>query len=122
MGFHVKSTSFELKREPDADGSFEGYASVFDVVDLGMDVVAPGAFAKSLARIKPKLLWQHDMSHPIGVFDELREDHRGLFIKGRLLKEVQKGAEAIALLRAGARWNTVLGTSAPPPTSNRSGG
>lgn len=102
MTLHVKSAAFELKKEPDEDGAFEGYASVFDVVDLGMDVVAPGAFAKSLASRKPKLLWQHDMAQPIGVWDEVREDQRGLYVKGRIAKDVQQGREAMALLKMGA--------------------
>jgi len=98
-----KNATFELKREPDEDGTFEGYASVFDVVDLGMDVVAPGAFSKSLGSgRRVKMLWQHSMSDPIGVWDEVREDQRGLYVKGRLLKEVQRGREAMALLKAGA--------------------
>ena len=99
----IKSAPFELKREPDEDGVFEGYASVFDVVDLGMDVVAPGAFSKSLGSgRKVKMLWQHNMSDPIGVWDEIQEDAKGLYVKGRLLKDVQKGREAMALLKAGA--------------------
>jgi len=102
VNMEIKSAAFELKREPDEDGSFEGYASVFDVVDLGMDSVSRGAFAKSLAARKPKMLWQHNMGEPIGVWDEVREDERGLFVKGRLLKDVQRGREAMALLKAGA--------------------
>jgi HK97 family phage prohead protease len=97
-----KSLSFELKREPDQDGVFEGYASVFEVVDNGMDVVAPGAFTKSLGQRKVKMLWQHDASQVIGVWDEIKEDERGLFVKGRILKDVQKGREAMALMRVGA--------------------
>ena len=97
-----RSTPFELKREPDADGSFEGYASLFDVVDQGMDSVAKGAFAKSLAVRKPKMLWQHDPTKVIGIWESVQEDERGLFVKGRILKDVAKGAEAMALLRAGA--------------------
>ena len=96
------SIPFELKREPDQDGTFEGYASVFDVVDNGLDVVNRGAFVKSLDERKPKLLWQHDMAQPIGVWDEVKEDERGLYVKGRISKDVQKGAEAMALLRMGA--------------------
>jgi HK97 family phage prohead protease len=102
MNMQIKTAAFELKREPDQDGVFEGYASVFDVVDLGMDTVARGAFAKSLAARKPKMLWQHDISQPIGVWDSVIEDERGLLVKGRLLKDVRQGAEAIALLKAGA--------------------
>ena len=42
------SFSCELKSLSEADGTFEGYASMFDVVDNGMDVVSRGAFAKSI--------------------------------------------------------------------------
>ena len=97
-----QSVALELKREPDNDGVFEGYASVFGVVDQGMDVVARGAFSKSLGKRKVKMLWQQDMGQPIGVWDQIEEDERGLFVRGRLLKEVDKGREAMALLRAGA--------------------
>ena len=97
-----QSVALELKREPDNDGVFEGYASVFGIVDQGMDVVARGAFSKSLGKRKVKMLWQHDMGQPIGVWDQIEEDERGLFVRGRLLKEVDKGREAMALLRAGA--------------------
>jgi HK97 family phage prohead protease len=103
MALDFKNAAFELKREPDEDGTFEGYASVFDVVDQGMDVVAPGAFRKSLnSGRKVKMLWQHDTREVIGVWDSIAEDQRGLYVKGRLLKEVAKGREAMALMRAGA--------------------
>lgn len=87
-----------------AEGRLEGYASLFDQPDAGGDVVASGAFAGSLARggSRVKLLWQHDPAQPIGVWDALMEDHLGLRVSGRLLTEVRAGAEALALLRAGA--------------------
>lgn len=97
-----KSAALEIKKEPDQDGYFEGYASVFGVVDQGSDVVNRGAFAKSLAARKPKMLWQHDPQQVIGVWDDIKEDERGLFVKGRLLKDVEKGREAMALMRAKA--------------------
>lgn len=97
-----KAFSLTLKQEPNEDGVFEGYASVFGVVDQGMDVVERGAFAKSLGTRKVKMLWQHEMDKPIGVWDDIYEDERGLFVRGRLLKDVAKGREAIALLKAGA--------------------
>lgn len=104
LSLECKDISFEIKAEPDANGTFEGYASVFDVVDNGLDIVAPGAFRRSLGESgrKVKMLWQHDPEQVIGVWDEIREDDRGLFVKGRLLKDVQKGREAMELLRAGA--------------------
>lgn len=87
-----------------ADGRIEGYASLFGLTDQGGDEVAPGAFARSLARPgrRVKLLWQHDPSRPIGVWETLSEDANGLWVSGRLLAEVQAGAEAAALLKAGA--------------------
>lgn len=90
-------------REP--DGTFSGYASLFDAVDLGRDRVRPGAFAASLARRGAggiRMLWQHDPGEPIGVWLDLREDGRGLFVTGRLEPGVARSREALALLRQGA--------------------
>ena len=85
----------------------EGYASLFGVTDQGGDAVARGAFAASLARLavrgdKVRMLWQHDPTRPIGVWDEIREDDSGLWVKGRLLPEVTQAREAAALIQAGA--------------------
>lgn len=84
-----------------------GYASLFGVKDQGGDVVAKGAYAASLARLgrrggRVRMLWQHDPGQPIGIWDEVREDGHGLWVKGRILTEVEKGREAAALLGAGA--------------------
>lgn len=84
-----------------------GYASLFGAVDQGNDVVEAGAYAASLTALtakgtKVKMLWQHDPTQPIGIWDEVREDARGLWVKGRLLESVAKGREAAALIEAGA--------------------
>lgn len=84
-----------------------GYASVFGQADQSGDVVQTGAYRASLQRLvaegrSVKMLWQHDPSKPIGVWDEIHEDGNGLFVKGRLLPEIQGGAEALALIKAGA--------------------
>ena len=98
-----KEAAFELKKEPDQDGAFEGYASVFGIVDQGMDVVERGAFGKSIGSgRKVKMLWQHDQHKVIGVWDEVKEDERGLFVSGRLLKGVAQAEEAMVLMRNGA--------------------
>lgn len=85
----------------------EGYASRFGLPDQGGDIVAKGAFAASLARLaakgdKVRMLWQHDPTKPIGVWDEIREDASGLWVKGRLLPEVTLAREAATLIKAGA--------------------
>jgi len=89
----------------EADGVFSGYASLFGRRDLAGDLVLPGAFADSLAARGPsgiKLLYQHDPAEPIGVWLDIGEDARGLFVRGRLLREVARGREVLALMRAGA--------------------
>jgi HK97 family phage prohead protease len=100
----LKFTRLDLKRvEP--DGTFEGYASLFDTEDMGHDVIAPGAFRDSLAKRGAagiKLLFQHDPAEPIGVWTSLKEDARGLYARGRLMPEVARAREVLALMRAGA--------------------
>lgn len=91
-----------------------GYASLFGARDQGGDVVQKGAYAASLARLSKssravKMLWQHDPAQPIGVWDEVREDARGLWVKGRILTAVDKGREAAALLEAGAMDGLSIG-------------
>ncbi|WP_375262531.1 HK97 family phage prohead protease [Palleronia sp.] len=85
----------------------EGYASLFGAEDQGGDVVAVGAYGASLAALatkgnRVKMLWQHDPAQPIGVWDEVYEDATGLWVKGRILTEVEKGREAATLIAAGA--------------------
>ena len=89
------------------DLSISGYASFFDERDQGGDRVMPGAFAASIAQANAagrsiKMLWQHDPAQPIGVWDQIIEDHRGLRVMGRLLPGVARAQEAKLLLDAGA--------------------
>jgi HK97 family phage prohead protease len=87
------------------DGSFSGYASLFGAVDLGRDVVERGAFAKSLkarGAAGIRMLYQHDPNEPIGAWTEIREDARGLFVRGRLATGVARAREVLDLMRAGA--------------------
>ena len=91
-----------------ADGTrIEGYASLFGRTDQGGDVVEAGAYGRSLKALadggrKVRMLWQHDPREPIGVWEEVREDDRGLWVKGHLLTDVARAREAAALIRAGA--------------------
>lgn len=96
-------------------GEFEGYASVFNNTDLGNDVIEPGAFTKSIRRRKSsiKLLWQHQSDKPIGVFDSIKEDEKGLLVKGRLVKFGQ-GLEAYELLKMGALDGMSIGFRVNP--------
>jgi hypothetical protein len=87
------------------DGTVEGYASLFGEIDQARDMVMAGAFAATLrqrAVQRIPMLFQHDPAEPVGVWLELREDHRGLYARGRLIPEVARGRELLSLLRAGA--------------------
>jgi HK97 family phage prohead protease len=88
-----------------ADGAFEGYASLFGAEDQTRDIVMPGAFRGSLARrgaANVRMLFQHDPAQPIGAWETIREDARGLYVRDRLIGEVARAREILALLREGA--------------------
>jgi hypothetical protein len=109
----TRAFAFEV-RAAGEDGSIEGYGSVFGVKDAFSDIVAKGAFAASLTAHKaegtmPAMLWQHDLSAPIGVWTEMIEDERGLKVKGRIVLESERGREAHALLKAGALRGLSIG-------------
>lgn len=96
--------SLELKAIQD-DGTFEGYASTFGNKDQGGDIVAPGAFARSIKAKGVngiKMLADHDPRQRIGVWTMIEEDDRGLKVAGRLLTEKGNGREAYIDLKAGA--------------------
>jgi uncharacterized protein len=97
----------------DGQGRFAGYASVFEVLDNQQDIIHRGAFSRTLQRRldSVKLLWQHQQDEPIGTFDRMFEDERGLYVEGRLLLDVQRAREAYALLKAGAVGGLSIGYS-----------
>jgi HK97 family phage prohead protease len=102
-----KFASFGKDLALQGEAEISGYASLFGQPDQGGDVVARGAYAASLKSLaaqgrRVKMLWQHDPAQPIGVWDEVREDARGLYVKGRILTTTAKGAEVAALIAAGA--------------------
>jgi uncharacterized protein len=106
-GLKVRDFSLQIKAVSD-DGVFTGYGSVFGVVDSYREVVEKGAFLDSLNEQQAKgrpipVLWQHRSGEPIGVYDKLFEDEKGLYVEGRLLiKNVTRAAEAHALMQAKA--------------------
>lgn len=84
------------------EGEVAGYGAVFNTKDAHGDIIMPGAFSASLAKRMPKMLWQHDMADPIGVWTEAREDPRGLRIKGALTMGSQMVRDRHELLKSGA--------------------
>ncbi|TBW40992.1 HK97 family phage prohead protease [Siculibacillus lacustris] len=108
-----------------ADGTFSGHACVFGAEDLAHDVVERGAFLASLARrgaAGVKMLWHHDPAEPIGRWLEVREDARGLFVRGRLLDGLARGREAATLMRAGVLDGLSIGFRAVRGARDRKSG
>ena len=125
-GLERKFVQFDEVAEVTGGVEIKGYASFFDAVDQGNDVVQRGAYGASLMALKAagrgvKMLWQHDPAQPIGVWDEVREDNRGLYVKGRILQSVEKGREAIALIEAGAIDGLSIGYRTVKASKNTKG-
>jgi HK97 family phage prohead protease len=87
------------------DGTVEGYASLFGEIDQARDMVMPGAFTQTLQSRglrKIPMLFQHDPAEPVGIWLDLHEDFRGLWACGRLIPDVARGRELLALVGQGA--------------------
>jgi len=92
-----------------------GYGAVFGNVDSYGDVIAPGAFAKSLSEIKsgtrpmPAMLLSHNPEAlPVGKWTEMSEDSMGLRVKGFLL-DTNQGMDTYKALKAGAITGLSIG-------------
>jgi HK97 family phage prohead protease len=102
----------------------EGYASLFWTRDLNDDVTAAGAFAASLARSGAggvKMLFQHEAAEPVGVWDEVAEDTRGLWVRGRVLTATPQGRLVAALVKAGALDGLSIGFRTVKARADESG-
>ena len=97
----------ELKTDDDTR-SIEGFASIFGNVDSGNDIVIRGAFAKTLKKRQPVMLWQHNTNEPIGVWSEYEETEKGLRVKGTLA-DTMLGIDAYKLLKMGALKGLSIG-------------
>jgi uncharacterized protein len=101
---------FEVKADASDTGIIFGYGSVFGNVDSYGDVVAKGAFkktiedAKSGAKSWPAMLLQHggfsaEDQMPVGVWTSMDEDDNGLKMTGQLALKTQRGADTYELLK-----------------------
>jgi uncharacterized protein len=89
-----------------SDREFEGHGSVFKNIDLGGDIVLPGAFKRSLsqhreAKSLPQMFWMHDPSRVPGKWLDMHEDKKGLAVRG-VLADTDLGNEIHTLLKMDA--------------------
>jgi HK97 family phage prohead protease len=100
---------FEVKAVDDA-GNFEGYASVFNNIDLGDDVILPGAFTrvKTTRAGRLKLALFHDLTRLVGSA-EYNQDQHGLYLKGRINLNVSYARDAYELMKEGTLDSMSIG-------------
>lgn len=123
---HTRSLRFDTV-EQDGDGrTIEGYCSVWDDPIIVNDwdgqyreQFAKGSFLRTLRERGPaKVKMQYDHGYdivgslPIGVWEEIREDSHGLYVRGRLLDSwlvapVQAAIEAGAVDGMSIRFRAV---------------
>jgi len=109
-----ESLSFKFDLKTLGESEFEGYGSTFGNVDLGGDIVLPGAFKDSLKQQKnrgelPQMFYMHDPRLVPGVWLDMKEDSNGLYVKGKLLMDTQLGRETHAQLKAKALRGMSIG-------------
>lgn len=99
----------ELKFANGDSGTFEGYASVFDVKDYQSDIIVRGAYEKSLRdRKSPVLmLYGHNPGRVIGKWTDMVEDSKGLHVRG----EFTPGHSDAQNVRASAKHGAITGMS-----------
>lgn len=97
-------------------GEFAGYGAVFGNVDTHGDLIEPGAFAQTIAEWNargslPTMKMMHGTGVnpfsgsdlPVGKWQEMREDARGLYMKGKISGlNTETGKYHYALMEDGA--------------------
>ncbi|VWX51767.1 HK97 family phage prohead protease [Novosphingobium sp. 9U] len=97
-----------------AEKTFSGYGAVFNNTDFAQDIIAPGAFAKTISEHKAAgssvaMFFNHDAySMPIGKWVSLEEDDYGLKVAGEFL-DTTGGRDAYAAVKAGAVTGLSIG-------------
>lgn len=116
FNFNIKSLFINDKENT----CIKGYATVFNIVDNHNDIILKGAFhSNELANIK--LLWQHNISQPIGVIKHITEDEYGLKIEAEINNNIKLGSEISELIKQGAIEGLSIGFFIKQSFLNESG-
>lgn len=96
-------------------GQFSGYASVFGGVDSYGDTIEKGAYSDTLEnRNRPVMMFfNHNPSQVIGKWVEMREDEKGLLVKGELTNGHSLASDVRASLKHGAITGLSIGFRIP---------
>ena len=109
-----------LTADDDETGKISGYASTYNNPDLSGDVMLPGCYAPALAKIEksgvmPVMFFSHDhYSVPCGTWDSIKSDDTGLYVTGRINKDLESGKEIYSALKFGSMSGLSVGFSFGP--------
>lgn len=101
----VKSLFVPVDGDKEPEGTIYGCASVYDVVDEYGDIIRNGAYDGALSSgVLPKMFFNHLSynSVPIGIWLKMWSDAKGLWVKGRINLELEKGREVYSAIKQGA--------------------
>jgi uncharacterized protein len=116
---------FDVKAVQNESGIIEGYASVFGNVDSYGDIVAKGAFRKTLRERLPKgipVLWQHDAAQPIGLTTDAEETDKGLMVRASLNLDKQVARDAYSDVQHGIVKGLSIGFTTVKDSVDRTNG
>ena len=108
------SVPFEIKGVAE-DGTFSGYGSTFGgTPDSYGDVMVEGCFSDTILAGGRNgngiaMLYQHNSEEPIGTWEQISVNKKGLKVEGRLVRGVQRADETHLLLKAGAMKGLSIG-------------
>jgi HK97 family phage prohead protease len=110
-----KSFALKVDSPPDEQGRFTGYAAVFGNVDLGNDLIEPGAATKTLQE-NPEvpIFWVHNyIKVPVGIGRLVKDPKgKGVRLEGQLFLETSELArEVFGAMKAGAVKGLSIGYS-----------
>jgi len=105
----------ELKFAGSKDGTFEGYASVFDGNDSYGDTIEVGAFKKTIKNDRtPSMFINHDSNQiPVGDWKSLEEDSTGLSVVGKVDLNHKDGPSLYSALSRKAMDGISIGFTIP---------
>ena len=103
MDFRKSIILSKAEIEADEAGTIEGYARVYYGTDSYGDTIVKGAFDDCVqSEEKPKMFFNHERySVPIGKWEEVTADDKGLYVKGRLNLEVSQAKDVYSAVKAG---------------------
>lgn len=117
VNFSVKETEHAKINGVDV-GVIKGFASTYNNIDRGNDVILPGAFADSLKRHRDedrqiRMFFQHNQMFPIGGFPikQIADNEKGLFVVGNINLKADKGLSTFELIKQGVITDLSIGFS-----------